>query len=340
MAAHVVRISRTHPDPAVLRRAADLLHAGQLVAFPTETVYGLGASALSPEAVRRIYAAKGRPGWNPLIVHVADQTAAERLVSTWPEAAERLAARWWPGPLTLVLARRPEVPDAVTAGLETVALRVPAHPTAMALLRAADLPLAAPSANRSGEVSPTTAQHVAASLGDRVPLILDAGPCDVGIESTVLDLSGGVPVLLRPGAVSREDLESEVGPVAIPAPALRADAPRPSPGMLDRHYAPAAALRVYRVVGEASLQEAVTQCRAMGGRVAALVRHSRPAAVDEVVVMPEAPDDYARELYATLHRLDQRGIGLIVVECPPETPAWDAIRDRLMRAATPPTPNP
>ncbi len=334
MTTHLVRVSRTHPDPAVIHRAADLLRAGELVAFPTETVYGLGANALDPEAVARIYAAKGRPAWNPLIIHVADRAVAEGLVLDWPETAARLIERWWPGPLTLVLPRRPEVPDAVTAGLETVALRMPSHPIALALLRASGLPLAAPSANRSGEVSPTTAQHVARSLGERVPLILDAGPCEVGIESTVLDLSGPSPILLRPGAVSGEEIESLIGPVALPATAGRGDAPRSSPGMLLRHYSPTAPLRLYHAGEDISRSEPVIRCRAAGGRVAALVRDSRPPGVDQVVVMPDSPTAYARELYATLHRLDEGGITLILAERPPDEPAWDAIRDRLTRAAT------
>lgn len=335
MAAHLVRVSRTHPDPAVLRRAADLLRAGQLVAFPTETVYGLGANALDPEAVGRIYSAKGRPGWNPLIVHVADRAGAEQLARTWPASAEILSERWWPGPLTLVLPRRAPVPDAVTAGLDTVAIRVPSHPVALALLRAAGLPLAAPSANRSGEVSPTTAQHVALSLGDRVPLILDAGPSEVGIESTVVDLSGTEPVLLRPGAVPRSEIEALIGPVLLPAHVKRNDAPRPSPGMLERHYSPAATLRLFDATEDVSQSESVTRCRATGGRVAALVRESRPGGVDQVVVMPDSPEEYARELYAALHRLDESRVALILAERPPAGPAWDAIRDRLTRAAEP-----
>jgi len=333
--AHLVRVSRTHPDPAVLRRAAELLHAGQLVAFPTETVYGLGANALDPEAVGRIYAAKGRPGWNPLIVHVADRAGAALLARTWPDAAERLSQRWWPGPLTLVLPRRPAVPDAVTAGLDTVAIRIPAHPVALALLRASALPLAAPSANRSGEVSPTTALHVAESLGNRVPLILDGGASEVGIESTVLDLSQSHPVLLRPGAVSQEDLEALIGPVVLAGPPRGAAAPRPSPGMLERHYSPVAPLRLYDLGEDVSRLEAVTRCRATGGRVAALVRDSRPMGVDQVVVMPDSPEEYARELYAALHRLDAGRAALILAERPPPGSAWDAIRDRLTRAAEP-----
>jgi len=340
MPANVVRVSRTHPDPAVMRRAANLLQTGQLVAFPTETVYGLGANALDPEAVARVYAAKGRPGWNPLIVHVADRAAAERLVLTWPEAADRLAANWWPGPLTLVLPRRPEVPDAATAGLDTVALRVPSHPIAQGLLRASGLALAAPSANRSGEVSPTTAMHVALGLGDRVPLILDGGPCEVGIESTVVDLSGPVPLLLRPGAVSQDAIVALIGALEMPGASDPGAGARRSPGMMERHYSPAATFALYDAGEDISRSEPVTRCRATGGRVAALVRESRPPGVDQIVVMPESPVEYARELYATLHRLDEGGMALILAERPPDDPAWDAIRDRLTRAAAPRPPRP
>src|SRR5919199_1388466 len=201
-----VRVDPHSPDVGVIRRAADLLRAGELVAFPTETVYGLGANALDEGAVRKIFEAKGRPSYNPLIVHVSSAADVSRVAAAWPESAQRLAERFWPGPLTLVLPKRSEVPDAVTAGLGSVAVRVPAHPVALALLRAAGVPVAAPSANRSTEVSPTMAPHVEKSLGKRVALIVDGGPTTVGIESTVVDLSGERPVLLRPGAISGLEL--------------------------------------------------------------------------------------------------------------------------------------
>ena len=247
----IIAVSPTSPEAATIARAAALLGQGRLVCFPTETVYGLGANALDPAAVNRIYEAKGRPAHNPLIVHVADAAAARRLVTAWPDAAERLAAKWWPGPLTLVLPKSREVPSEVTAGLGTVAIRVPAHPVALALLKAAGMPIAAPSANRSGELSPTTAEHVQRSLGDLVPMILDAGPTTVGIESTVIDLSDRAPVLLRPGMVTREEIEALIGPVTLPSPPIEAEAPRPSPGMLDRHYAPKGKLVLFSTVAEA-----------------------------------------------------------------------------------------
>src|SRR3954447_6536010 len=200
---------------ADLRRAAELLRAGRLVAFPTETVYGLGANALDADAVDRIFAAKGRPASSPLIVHVDSVEMAQTLVSEWPPIASELAARFWPGPLTLVLPKRALVPDRVTAGLDSVGLRMPAHPVAVALIREADIPLAAPSANRFTELSPTTAEHVRCALGDAIDLILDGGPCTVGIESTVLSLTGGLPVLLRPGMVTQAQIESVVGPIEV-----------------------------------------------------------------------------------------------------------------------------
>src|SRR5581483_10612849 len=235
----VVRVHPQKPDETAMTRAAEALRGGGLVAFPTETVYGLGANALDAEAVARIFAAKGRPANNPLIVHVPDVAAARELVTDWPETAERLAERFWPGPLTLALPRRETIPDIVTAGGPTVAVRVPAHPVALALFRAAGVPVAAPSANRSGYLSPTRAEHVLAGLDGRIEMVLDAGPVPGGIESTVLDLTGDPPRLLRPGLVSPAELEAVIGPIrtAEPAP-TGGDRPLPSPGMLSRHYAP------------------------------------------------------------------------------------------------------
>ena len=229
-----------HPGPQLLAHAASVIRRGGLVAFPTETVYGLGANALDAAAVARIFAAKGRPSFNPLIVHVPAVAQAQELVTDWPEVAEQLARAFWPGPLTLVLGKRDVVPDIVTAGLANVAVRVPSHPIALALLRAARRPIAAPSANRYTRLSPTTAAHVAASLGDAVDLVIDGGPTTVGIESTVVDVTGPVPRLLRPGMLGLDALRAVVGEVAPPvaAPAVDDEAPRPSPGMTARHYAP------------------------------------------------------------------------------------------------------
>jgi L-threonylcarbamoyladenylate synthase len=325
---HIQPVDPEHPAPAILARAASLLQRGQLVAFPTETVYGLGANALDPAAVQRIYEAKGRPEYNPLIVHVADAASAQRLVTTWPDAAERLAARWWPGPLTIVLPKAMGIPSEVTAGLPTVALRVPDHPVALALLRACGFPLAAPSANRSGQISPTTAEHVANALGDKLPMILDGGPTSVGIESTVVDLSGPLPVLLRPGMISRAELEAVIGPVEMPEGLESAESPRPSPGMLDRHYAPKARLVLLDSGGASPI------VRNPADRTGALMRSAAvPPDCAAVIALPDDPEAYARDLYGALHQLDAAGVSLILVEPPPPSPAWDGIRDRLERAA-------
>ena len=318
-------------DVAGIAEAVALLRAGDIVAFPTETVYGLGGNALDPAAVARIFEAKGRPAHNPLIVHLPDAAAARALAAGWPEQAERLGRRWWPGPLTLVLPRAACVPDIVTAGGGTVALRVPAHPAAQALLRAAGVPLAAPSANRSGEVSPTTAAHVARGLAGRIPLVLDGGATNVGIESTVLDLSGPMPVLLRPGMISRAELEREIGPVGAPGRAPLPEEPRPSPGMLDRHYAPRAPLHLLQ--SELDAGELARAVHARGERVGAVTFGGPPPDADEVILLPADPEGYARGLYGALHRLDELGVALILAVPPPGEARWDAVRDRLRRAA-------
>jgi L-threonylcarbamoyladenylate synthase len=308
-------------SPEQIQAAADLIRGGRLVAFPTETVYGLGANALDPAAVARIYEAKGRPAVSPLIVHVDSIEMARELVAEWPAAAETLARRYWPGPLTLVLAKQPCVPDIVTAGLGTVGIRVPAHPVALALIRAAGVPIAAPSANRFSGLSPTTAGHVRDSLGGAVDLILDGGPTDVGIESTVLSLAGRRPVLLRPGMVSQAEIEDLVGPVEVAAGG--GPGPHASPGMHRKHYSPAT--RLHLVEGGAVPGQ---------GRGAYLGVCSEPAGpVARLVRMPPDATAYAAALYETLHRLDREGLDWIAVERPPEGPEWAAILDRLERAA-------
>ena len=318
-------------DPEQIARAAAILRDGGLVAFPTETVYGLGAHALDERAVRRIFEAKGRPSNNPLIVHVADVDGARALVSSWPETAQRLADVFWPGPLTLVLPRDARVPDAVTAGLHSVAVRVPAHPVALALIAAARVPVAAPSANRFTGVSPTTAAHVARALGDRVDLVLDGGPTSVGIESTVIALGDGETTLLRPGIVSEEQIAAIVGPLRRAARIDDPDAPRPSPGMLERHYAPRAAVRLSDDPGEIAR---LARDGARDGRiVGALLRTPLAVEATHVVHLPDEPAAYARRLYATLHALDDLGCDLLVVQRVPATDAWAGVRDRLERAA-------
>jgi L-threonylcarbamoyladenylate synthase len=330
----VIPINDAAIDETAIEEAAEVLRRGGLVAFPTETVYGLGANALDASAVARIFAAKGRPSYNPLIVHVPSEAAARELVSDWPESASRLARAFWPGPLTLVLPKQAAIPDIVTAGLDSVALRVPAHPVALALLRATRLPLAAPSANRSMALSPTTAQHVARSLGDRVDLVLDGGPTTVGIESTVVDLRGPQPSILRPGLLGAREIEPVVGVLAAPNETT-GDAARPAPGMLDRHYAPRAQLRLFATSEAASIAREGAALVARGARVAALVFDASAGAPVEVVRMPADPAHYAQRLYATLHDLDESGFNVVLVERVPDGDAWAGVRDRLERASRP-----
>lgn len=333
----VERIGVGAPRRAVIRQAAELLRAGRLVAFPTETVYGLGAHALDEAAVRRIYEAKGRPPVNPLIVHVADVDGARALARSWNETAEKLAARFWPGPLTLVLRKRAVVPDVVTAGQGTVGVRVPAHPVAHELLVEAGIPIAAPSANLSTQVSPTTAQHVVRGLGARVDLVLDGGPTTVGIESTVVDVTGDPPRILRPGMISAEViaavLENGAVDVAAAAAAGGGEAAPRSPGMLGKHYAPRARVRLFAPEERtAVLSEAAAAVR-QRCRVGAMTLDRFPVEISDARRMPDKPDAYARELYAALHALDARGCDVIFVELPPRTSAWAGIVDRLERAA-------
>jgi L-threonylcarbamoyladenylate synthase len=327
------RVDPRRPDEATIARAAEILRGGGLVAFPTETVYGLGANALDAAAVDRIYAAKGRPAYNPLIVHVADVDRVRDVAREWPAAAERLARAFWPGPLTLVVPKRPEVPASVTAGLDSVAVRVPAHPVARALLAAARIPIAAPSANRSTEVSPTTGAHVEKSLGDAVDLILDAGPTTVGIESTVVDVTVDPPVVLRPGMITLDDLARTVGMVLdVPRGAAAGEEARRSPGMLDRHYAPRASLLLASRERALPLIEEQEQA---GRRVGVLlIDLALPSSASRrVILLADDPVRYATALYAALHQLDDDGVDLIVVERPPDGPEWHAVRDRLERAA-------
>ncbi|MCW3099405.1 MAG: translation factor [Chthonomonadaceae bacterium] len=327
-----IPIDPEHPDPQAIAQAAERLRQGDLVAFPTETVYGLGANALDAEAVARIFAAKGRPARNPLIVHVADVNAAQEIVTVWPEAAARLAAAFWPGPLTLVLPRHASIPDIVTGGGPTVGVRIPAHPVALALLRAAGVPVAAPSANRSLQLSPTRAEHVLQSLGGRIPWILDGGATSVGLESTVLDLSGSVPRLLRPGLLSPTQIEAIIGPIRRQEglPPQTDDAPLPAPGMLSRHYAPRAPLELY-----ADGTPRMHQLLALGRRVGRLTFDTMPAGLPglKVIAMSRDPALYANRLYAALHELDAGGVDAILVDIPPVEEAWMAVRDRLERAA-------
>jgi L-threonylcarbamoyladenylate synthase len=311
------------PTTQSVAEAAQLLRDGQLVAFPTETVYGLGGDATNERAVAAIFEAKGRPEFNPLISHVLGSDEAKHFVR-WNDTADRLAARFWPGPLTLVLPRSPGSPISLlaTAGLDTVAIRAPSHPVAQALIRATDRPIAAPSANRSGAISPTRAEHVAESLGERVPLILDGGPCLVGVESTVLDLSSATPTLLRPGGATREAIEAVIGPIAASDALPSGDSAHKSPGQLESHYAPARPVRL-----GASTVGADEGLLAFGPTVplGAMLTYNLSPSGD----LAEA----AANLFAQMRLLDRPGIGRIAVMPIPETGLGLAINDRLRRAS-------
>jgi len=315
-------------DTAALERAAEILKRGGLVAFPTETVYGLGADARSVQAVHKIFQAKNRPADHPVIVHLSSADDVAQWARETPLPAQRLMQRFWPGPLTLILKRAPGVIDAVTGGQDTVGLRVPSHPLAQALLRAFGSGIAAPSANRFGRISPTTAADVQEELGNAVDVILDGGACDVGIESTIVDLSSGIPRLLRPGGIARDELEA-VMHAAVGAADSRS--PRAS-GTLAAHYAPA----VRMLLIEPEDLERALRDHANADDVAVLARRSQPAGVDVSLWRAGALDarTYAHDLYATLRELDRSGNALLIVEAPPAGAQWEAVRDRLQRAAT------
>lgn len=301
-----------------INEAGAILRGGGVVAFPTETVYGLGANALDREAVAKIYAVKQRPRTSPLIVHVNTVNMARELAAEWPEAAERLAERFWPGPLTLVVKKKDIVPEELTAGLGTVGLRMPAHPVALALIAAAGVPVAAPSANRFTELSPVRAGHVAESLGVGVDLILDGGVAEVGIESTVVSVVGERPVILRPGMIGRGDIEAVVGELGEMGAVGKAHA---APGMHERHYAPRKPLFLWRR-GEAAPAAGAGVLLSRGGKLAGAV--VRP--------MPEGALDYAARLYDELHEAEGASVDWIAVEAPPEGEAWAGVWDRLRRA--------
>lgn len=336
------------PQHAMVEHAAALLRSGRLVAFPTETVYGLGANALDPTAVQRIFTAKGRPSNNPLIVHVATINAARELTTAWPASAQLLAERFWPGPLTIILPKAAAVPDLVTGGGPTVAVRIPKHPVALALLTAANIPIAAPSANRSTELSSTKADHVLSSLGGRIELILDGGPTPGGLESTVVDLSGAVPTLLRPGLISPHDLRQVLPELQLAAhlqphhetAALERRAeneeslqPLASPGLMTKHYSPRAQLECWANDGWRRAQELLNDGAAVGwlrwGHQTNL-GHPRLKIVD----MPIASSEYGSCLYAVLHDLDRVNVTHVVLDLPPAEEHWLAIRDRLRRASS------
>lgn len=296
-----------------MKLAAETIRAGGLVAFPTETVYGLGANALDEAAVRRVFQAKGRPWASPLIVHVADTEMARSIATEWPVTAAKLAERFWPGPLTMVLGKGAMIPDVVTAGLPSVGIRIPDHPMALSLIRQAGVPVAAPSANPFSEVSPTTAQHVRDSLGDKVEIVLDGGPSSVGIESTVVALHRRPPAILRTGMISRADLRDAAGiefESAPDRPELVEHLGDESPGQRERHYAPQTPL-VVLAAGEAL-----------------------PAGRGRKLELPREADAFAHDLYAALHAADGEHLDWIAIEQPPQAPEWEGILDRLRRASS------
>ncbi len=318
---------KRHDDP-IIEEAATVLRSGGIVAIPTETVYGLAGNALDPDAIAKIYEAKGRPSANPLIIHVATIEQAKDLASAWPSNAQKLADAFWPGPLTLVVPKTSDVPDSATAGLQSVALRVPSHPVMRAVIEAAGIPLAAPSANRSQAVSPTRAGHVLKSLGDRIELILDGGTTEHGLESTVVDCTVTPPRLLRPGPISRMDLEGVVGRVKVEEESVADDTARLSPGMSARHYAPSARLIIVpkeRLANALLSAEAPVGAFLLGGAVL------NPKAT--LVQMPAHPVAYGATLYTELHRMDDAGVKTIIVEEPPKEAGWEAVWDRLRRAS-------
>ena len=342
---HMAEVLPTHTPElftAAVRRAADLLRAGEVVALPTETVYGLAANALDARAVAKIYEAKGRPAHNPIIVHVADLEMAGRCVSAWPEAAERLAKSFWPGPLTLVLPRAAEIPEIVTAGGDTVGVRWPSHPLMQAVIRECGFPLAAPSANLSNQISPTNAEHVRQGLGGRIALIVDGGQSQVGLESTVVDVTGAAVRVLRPGMIHASALASALGDSPMlpdgadfsksPAAAVE---PLRSPGLLERHYAPTARLVVCSWRDEEDLRSQLAIYRAHAAHTFVIAHTRIPSGTNfgGVSVIPHDAEAYARALYAGLHRCDAEGAELIVAEAPPAGLEWAAIADRLRRAS-------
>lgn len=320
------------PDKQI-QVAAALLRAGETVAFPTETVYGLGADASSQSAVRKVYAIKGRPASHPLIVHISPDSELSRWAQNVPEAAKRLTEAFWPGPLTIILQRSSHVPDEVTGGQNTVGLRAPDHPVAIALLHAFGGGIAAPSANRFGQVSPTTAQHVHEKLGDKVGMILDGGPCRIGVESTIVSFAQGEPLLLRPGGLAVEVIEDILNQrILLAQPGISKVR---SPGMMDSHYAPETPIEVHS--GRELIRRA-HQLAKLGFKV--VVLNISKIEVNDFnsneftcFQMPIVAEEYARDLYATLHHFDCADFDRILAEAPPATQEWDAINDRIRRAS-------
>ena len=317
-----------------VKRAAELLRAGGVVALPTETVYGLAANALDASAVEKIYEAKGRPKHNPIIVHVASLEMARGCASAWPESANKLAKAFWPGPLTIVLPRAKKIPGIVTADGETVGIRWPSHPFMQAVIRECGFPLAAPSANRASEVSPTNAEHARKNLGDKIPLIVDGGQSQVGIESTVVDLTTTPPQVLRPGMIHVESLVATVGEVRSGKSEAGSQKLK-SPGLLQKHYAPKAKLVILNWRDDAGLRSQLSTFNFQFSTCHIIAHTKIPSGENygRVSVIPHDAEAFARAIYAELHRCDEAGARLIVVEAVPSTFEWRAIADRLNRAA-------
>jgi len=321
---------------AAVKRAADLLRAGEVVALPTETVYGLAANALDENAVAKIFSIKGRPANNPIIVHVAGNEMARRCVANWPELADKLSQSFWPGSLTMVFPRAKEIPGSVTAGGATVGVRWPSHPFIQAVIRECGFPLAAPSANRSNHISPTNAEHVRAQLGGKIQLIVDGGQSQVGIESTVLDVTVSPPQILRPGMIHVESLAAVCGEVQSPKSKVQSPAGAlRSPGLLEKHYSPKAKLVILNWRDDGDLRFQLSTFNLQPSTCSIIAHTKIPAGENfaDVSVMPHDAAAFARALYAELHRCDAAGAELIVVETPPDSPEWSGIADRLRRAA-------
>ena len=319
---------------AAVKRAAELLCAGEVVALPTETVYGLAANALDEAAVTKIFRIKGRPAQNPVIVHVSGLEMAKRCVSDWPDNADRLAKAFWPGPLTLVLPRAKEIPDMVTAGGATVGVRWPSHPLIQAVIRTCGFPLAAPSANLSTQVSPTNVEHVRKQLGGKISMIVDGGQSQVGIESTVVDLTVSPPEILRPGMIPAESLAAVIGNIKHQTSNSERRTLR-SPGLLKKHYSPKAKLMVLNWQNDADLNSRLSTLHLppAAGHVIAHTRIPSGENFAGVSVIPHDAEAFARAIYAELYRCDEAGAEWIVVEAPPAAPEWRGIADRLKRAA-------
>ena len=335
MAAKILSTHTPELFQKAVRRAAQSLRAGEVVALPTETVYGLAANALDEKAVAKIFQIKGRPANKPLIIHVAGHEMVQACVVQWSAAAEKLTRSFWPGPLTLVMPRDPKISNLVTAGGETVGVRWPSHPFMQAVIRECGFPLAAPSANLSNQISPTNAEHVWGQLGGKIPLIVDGGQSQVGIESTVLDLTVSPPRILRPGMIHAESLAAVCGAVQNPRSEVQSQPTLKSPGQLEKHYSPKAKLVVLDWRDETELAAKINNLKFKTQNCFVIAHTNIPAgfAAGNVSVIPHDAEAFARALYAELHRCDAAGAALIVVESPPELPAWSGIADRLCRAA-------